>query len=434
MPFKELTNGDDVYTGTAEVDHVYAYAGNDIVHGAGGDDHIYGYEGNDTLYGDDGHDELEAGDGNDVLYGGSGDDYLAGDFFAPGSSIIYQDTNYLYGGAGDDRYLVISSNDIIDESVAGSNGYDTVNTYISFDLASPSVKGTIEVLKLYGDNNLNGTGNAVNNRIFGNPGNNVLDGGAGNDEIHGNAGNDTVIGGAGDDLLLGDDTSTNGPLGDDKIYGNAGNDRLLAQRGNDYLDGGTGIDTLEGGAGNDVYIVSSTGDRTIELSGEGTDTVRSDVDWILAANVERLELLGTADLTGNGNTLNNTLVGNDGKNILRGGAGNDTLNGGKGSDTLVGGAGNDTFVFNKPLGSTNIDKITDYNVAQDTMQLDNAYFTNTGAGYLSAAAFHIGTGAHDASDRIIYNSTTGDLLFDKDGAGGAAAMKFASLSPGLALT
>ncbi|MEI5676693.1 hypothetical protein G6N74_09975 [Mesorhizobium sp. CGMCC 1.15528] len=56
--------------------------------------------------------------------------------------------------------------------------------------------------------------------------------------------------------------------------------------------------------------------------------MRSEVYWIIAANVERLELLGPADLTGNGNTLNNTLVGNDGKNILRGGACNDTLNGG----------------------------------------------------------------------------------------------------------
>ncbi len=27
---------------------------------------------------------------------------LAGDFFAPNSSIIYQNTNYLYGGAGDE--------------------------------------------------------------------------------------------------------------------------------------------------------------------------------------------------------------------------------------------------------------------------------------------------------------------------------------------
>ncbi|MEI8446824.1 calcium-binding protein, partial [Mesorhizobium sp. CCNWLY176] len=55
-------------------------------------------------------------------------------------------------------------------------------------------------------------------------------------------------------------------------------------------------------------------------------------------------------------------------------------------------------------------------------------------GWLSAGAFHTGSAAHDSTDRIIYNKTTGDLYFDKDGLGGAAATKFATLSPGLSMT
>jgi Ca2+-binding RTX toxin-like protein len=53
---------------------------------------------------------------------------------------------------------------------------------------------------------------------------------------------------------------------------------------------------------------------------------------------------------------------------------------------------------------------------------------------LTAAEFALGTAAQDATDRIIYNSTTGDLLYDSDGVGGAAATRFAVVTPGLALT
>ncbi len=45
-----------------------------------------------------------------------------------------------------------------------------------------------------------------------------------------------------------------------------------------------------------------------------------------------------------------------------------------------------------------------------------------------------GTGAHDATDRIVYNRSTGALLYDADGVGGTAAVRFATLAPKLVLT
>ena len=45
-----------------------------------------------------------------------------------------------------------------------------------------------------------------------------------------------------------------------------------------------------------------------------------------------------------------------------------------------------------------------------------------------------GTAAQDANDRIIYDSNTGTLLYDSDGDGGTAAIQFATVSTGLALT
>jgi serralysin len=63
------------------------------------------------------------------------------------------------------------------------------------------------------------------------------------------------------------------------------------------------------------------------------------------------------------------------------------------------------------------------------IQLDRSIFAAiTTLGSLSAATFFKGTAAHDADDRIIYNSLTGSLLYDSDGTGANAAVQFAKLT------
>ncbi len=100
------------------------------------------------------------------------------------------------------------------------------------------------------------------------------------------------------------------------------------------------------------------------------------------------------------------------------------------------GSGADLFLFNSALNaSSNVDRITDFSRADDTIQLDNDVFTAAGAvGTLSAGAFHAGTSAHDADDRIIYDSTTGRIYYDADGNGGGARVLFAQVTAGVALT
>jgi serralysin len=129
-----------------------------------------------------------------------------------------------------------------------------------------------------------------------------------------------------------------------------------------------------------------------------------------------------------GNGLGNALAGGNGADTLDGGIGNDRLTGGLGSDSLIGGTGLDEFVFDTALGSTNLDRFS-FTVVDDTILLDHAVFTGIGAlGVLAAGAYRSGSAAADSDDRIIFNSATGELSFDADGNGAAAAVQFAIIT------
>ncbi len=123
-----------------------------------------------------------------------------------------------------------------------------------------------------------------------------------------------------------------------------------------------------------------------------------------------------------------------GADTLIGGSGSDLLDGGLAADTLTGGAGEDFFRFSTALGNGNVDRITDFNVVQDTILLDNLIFTNLGDdGALALGAFHKSAAgvAHDANDRIIYDTDSGRLSYDADGNGQGAAVQFAQLGTNL---
>jgi Ca2+-binding RTX toxin-like protein/methionine-rich copper-binding protein CopC len=96
-------------------------------------------------------------------------------------------------------------------------------------------------------------------------------------------------------------------------------------------------------------------DTITENSGEGTDTVRASVSYVLPTNVENLVLTGYGDLNGTGNAANNSLTGNEYDNILDGMAG---------ADTMAGDVGNDTYIVDN-VG----DEIIEENVyGHDTVQ------------------------------------------------------------------
>ncbi|MGQ0674463.1 MAG: matrixin family metalloprotease [Hyphomicrobium sp.] len=333
--------------------------------------------GNDILNGGAGRDQLFGGGGNDTLDGGAADDIMA-------------------GGTGNDIYVVNTAADTVTEAL--NSGTDIVGSTVSLTLAD-----NVEQLALLTAGNLNGTGNTLDNDIRGNAGDNVLSGLDGFDVLIGGLGNDTLNGGAGRDELFG------------------GN-------GNDTLNGGAGNDEMRGGTGNDVYVVDATGDTTVENAASGTDRIESSVSLTLVANVENLTLTGTAALNGSGNAANNSLTGNSAINRLSGAGGADTLSGGAGNDILNGGAAADTFVFSSPLGPTNVDRITDFSHADDSIRLSSAIFSAIGPTLVADEFFVVGSGPADRQDRIIYNATNGRLYYDADGNAAGAAVEIAILS------
>jgi Ca2+-binding RTX toxin-like protein len=180
------------------------------------------------------------------------------------------------------------------------------------------------------------------------------------------------------------------------ILGRVKNDRLNGGPGADKLDGGAGKDQMKGGDGDDFYVVDRSQDTVTEAAGGGVDTVESlaPAYW-LPANVENLQLIGGGVQTGDGNDLNNILVANDAGSTLRGGAGTDILVAGRGADTLTGGEGGDIFRFD--TASSAADRITDFTLGQDMLDLRGLF-----VGY---------AGADPVAD--------GRIWFGGDGAGGA---------------
>jgi Ca2+-binding RTX toxin-like protein len=241
---------------------------------------------------------------------------------------------------------------------------------------------------------------------------------------------DILLGG-GDDLYDGRlgtvDGDVFGQAGTDRLYSGAGNNRLFGGDGNDTLMGGAGADYLSGGLGSDraAYTTSKAG-ITVSLANASLNT--GDAKGDTFNSVENLT----------GSDFSDTLYGTNGVNVISGGAGNDTIKGYRGNDTLAGGSGKDQFVFASALsGTSNVDTITDFRAVDDTIRLDNAYFASlTTLGTLSAAAFRANTTglAQDSSDRIIYETDTGELYYDANGNAAGGAVLFAKVGPGLGIT
>ncbi|WP_020178810.1 calcium-binding protein [Methylopila sp. M107] len=183
---------------------------------------------------------------------------------------------------------------------------------------------------------------------------------------------------------------------DDFVFGSDEADRLSGGLGNDVFEGGGGRDSLAGGDGAD------------RLSGGG-----------------KRDLL-------NGDVGDDALHGGGGRDRLNGGDGDDRLSGGRGADRLTGGEGADTFVFETALVEGKADVIRDFETGVDSILLDRGVFSAIAGETFDDAAFVANsTGVAETEDqRIVFNTRTGELLYDPDGSGDEEAIVFAVLKKG----
>ena len=370
----------------------------------------------------------------------------------------------LTGYGGNDTYIINSANDFIVEAAGGGTA-DRVQASVSFVLAADDDIEFMETINAAAVTTINLTGNGLAQSITGNAAGNILNGGidavadtliglGGNDVYVINSANDIIVevagGGTSDRVqasvsfvLAADDnieimqTTNAGFTTAIDFIGNAIAQAIYGNNGVNNLDGGvdTVRDTLIGYGGNDNYFIRSTADLIVEAAGGGTvDAAYTSVSYTLAAD-DDIETFGTIfstattalNLTGNG--LSQSISGNAGANILNGGLGN---------DTLTGFGGSDIFLFNTALNAaTNHDTITDFNVAADTIQLENAIFALLATtGVLAANLFEdTSIGGQSGSEIIIYDRANGDLYYDTNGAVTAGGLVlFADVTNGTVLT
>ncbi|MDE1153299.1 MAG: type I secretion C-terminal target domain-containing protein [Micavibrio sp.] len=394
--------GDNTIIGNSATNVLTGNGGDDVLDGKLGADRMAGGLGNDTYFVDNKSDTVTevtgAGSGVDLVYssvtftlganvenltllggeninaiGNTGINTLTGN---DGDNTLngMAGADTMIGGSGNDTYIIDNIGDHVDEAAGGGNDTILASIAVSGNTIDLNDYANVENLILTGSAALNGIGTDDKNIFVGNSGVNTFTGGAGDDtyyitskdkiiELDG-GGNDTAYVTVTGSYVIPEFIENIIMIGaSGSLTGNSFDNTLSGGTGTNTLDGGIGADVLSGGKGNDTYIVDNIGDVVTELSGEGTDTVKSSISYTLTAYVENLVLTGAA-ISGTGNDQNNTITGN---------AGDNTLDGMAGADRMIGGAGNDTYIVDNVK-----DVISDSSGAHDSVHTALTYTLQSG--------------------------------------------------------
>jgi Ca2+-binding RTX toxin-like protein len=261
--------------------------------------------------GSSGDDQLNATADYTRVFGFDGSDTLYGAYAA----------GLLVGGLGNDNYAIVDARNVVLEKAG--EGIDTVYAYVDY-----TIPANVEIMNLHGSAT-------------------------------------TGIGSTGSEWLVGNALNNT-------LRGMGGNDYLIGGAGNDVLDGrGAGAANMSGQTDNDTYYVDSQSDKVVEAIGGGSDTIITDVNYVLAAGSE-VELLRTY---GSSSTSPVTLTGNEFANTIIGNAAANTINGGAGADVMWGCGGDDRFF----VDTMNDQVMESVGGGYDTVITDKTYTLRPGA-------------------------------------------------------
>jgi Ca2+-binding RTX toxin-like protein len=268
------------------------------VDGGPGDDTLLGSNGADVLIGGEGNDFLDGQQGADQLFGGPGDDVFQWD---PGDG-----NELVEGGPGEDTLRFNGSNtaEIFELSADGTrlrltrnvaNVVMDVNEVERVELSAHGGADSVDIRNL--------TGTHVT-------------------EVEVELATFTGDGDAAMDVV--------------SVFGSDGDDRL-------FVAGGGGASVVTGGAAAvRVSGAEPSVDQLVLYGLAGRDELNATA---LPANVINLTL--------NGGSGDDVLLGSQGPDLLRGDDDNDTLDGQGGADFLLGGAGHDRLIWN-PGGDSDL--------------------------------------------------------------------------------
>ena len=125
--------------------------------------------------------------------------------------------------------------------------------------------------------------------------------------------------------------------------------------------------TLDG----ETLIANSDGNYDIEITSDQTSI--NNLNVLSDSALPDLAITSTVSSIADGSevSVDSYIVGTEGEESLLGGLGDDVLFGGndQATDTLTGGDGKDIFILNDTTDVLNIDTITDFNAAEDALDL-----------------------------------------------------------------
>ena len=387
---------------------------------------VVGSSFSDTLIGgnplNDFFERFQGNAGNDYIDGGSGTDEAA------------------YNNNGVSTGVIVNLDDeqnffglVTIEGGMAFDGFGGVDELVSIERVRGSRLGDA----LFGSDDAK-----VFETFIGEGGNDVIDGGAGIDfaswqtmSLANGGVNVFLQGGSGtvSHINAGTDTLFNiegltGTNSGDTLRGGQGNQWFRGRGGEDILNGGVGTDTADYST-DSLGVIVNLGENNVVVDmgdGDGNETVtggtaRDGWGGIYAmGGVD--ELISIENVRGS--RFDDHITGSAGANVLDGAGGN---------DTLTGGAGRDRFYFTTAATAGNADVITDFVSGEDQIRLDGSRLDGlTLNGRLDPTLFGAGSFsvAQDATQRIVHNTGTGEVFYDKDGAGGTAAVKILDLGIG----